>query len=215
LEELGALAARAAHPLQQRQRARLKDRSQLGDIERVEYLAGRDRLRRERAAVAAGQMEEQAELDRLAAPHRDVKRGWEVVRQERRYQLTRLSVEEVARDDDRVAAVKPRPELAGFFAQDCQSRVCTGGSDGDRFRESHTPDEAASIRSSFPLVLRRTRRPTRPLRERRAGSPQHKPELPRALWPRVAESARAFGLRQAAKDYGISHEAVRRILREI
>ena len=99
-----------------------------------------------------------------------------------------------------------------FFVLDRQSSGGIGGSDGGRFRESHPPAEAARLQGAFPLVLRRTRRPTRPLRERRAGSPQHRPNLPRALWPRVAESARAFGLRQAAKDYGVSHEVVRRII---
>ena len=50
-----------------KQLARLKDLYQLGDIERAEYLAARDRVQRDLAALAAQQAEEDAELDELAA----------------------------------------------------------------------------------------------------------------------------------------------------
>jgi hypothetical protein len=44
-----------------------------------------------------------------------------------------LLFEEIVIDDNRVVAVKPRPELAGFFLLDCQTRAAmyrTCGTDG-------------------------------------------------------------------------------------
>ena len=39
------------------------------------------------------------------------------------------------------------------------------------------------------------------------------PRIPPRLWPVVAADARLLGLRQAAKQYGVSHETVRQIVR--
>jgi hypothetical protein len=57
---------------------------------------------------------------------------------EQRNRLARLLFDEVVINDERVTAVKPRPELAGFFLLDFQKRAGlsheyrTGGPDGRR-----------------------------------------------------------------------------------
>jgi hypothetical protein len=146
----------------------------------------------------------------------DVAQARTLANREQRNRLAQLLFEEIVVENVQVATVKPRPELAGFFALDRDARLGTyraGGSDGIRTRESHTPAEAARLRGSFPLVLRHSRRPTKTRQQRHVSGPQHRPKLPEALWPAVAEAARALGLRQAARAYGISHETVRRIAR--
>lgn len=121
----------------ERQLARLKDLYLLGDLAKPAYLAERDRVRRDLAALAglaATAADERERLRGLADLIADVAKGWELATQEQRNRLARLLFEEVVIDNEKVVAVKPRPELAGFFALDCQSRVCTGGSDGGRVR---------------------------------------------------------------------------------
>ena len=93
-----------------------------GDLERERYLAEQERLRRELVAIEAQNTEEDAELAELAGLLRNLKEGWDQATQEQRNRLARLILEGVVINDDRVAAMKPRPELAGFFAIDCQVR---------------------------------------------------------------------------------------------
>ncbi len=127
--------------------------------------------------------------------------------QEQRNRLARLVFEEVVINDDRVAAVKPRPELAGFFALDCQVRgleVNAGGSDGGRLRERYTP---AVFPSRYPVP------PPPAVAPELAPPPQKRPHLPRTLWPEIAERARSASLRDLAMEYGVSHETIRGIAR--
>lgn len=106
----------------ERQLERSKDLYRLGDIERAEYLAERERVQRDLAALAAQQTEEQDELAALAELLCNLKSAWGTATQEQRNRLARMVFEEVRIEDERVVAVKPRPELAGFFALDCQVR---------------------------------------------------------------------------------------------
>lgn len=106
--QCGRLAKRLAH---------LKDLYQLGDIARVEYLADRDRL--------VG----------LADPIGDVAKSWELATQEQRNRLARELFEATPIGNEKVVAMRPRPELIAFFTLDRQARVCPGGSDGIRTRD--------------------------------------------------------------------------------
>ncbi len=114
---------------------RLKDLYLLGDMTKAAYVAERDRLRRELAALDAAEDGERNRLAGLADLIANVARGWELASQEQRHRLAQLLFEEVLIDNEKVVAVKPRPELAPFFALDRQARVCTGGSDGIRTRD--------------------------------------------------------------------------------
>ncbi len=113
---------------------RLQDLYLLGDVPKAAYLAERDRLRRELAALDAADHCERERLGGLAELIADVAKGWALATQEQRHRLAGMLFEEVVIDSEQVVAVKPRPELAPFFALDCQARVCTRGSDRSRTR---------------------------------------------------------------------------------
>ena len=99
-------------------------------------------------------------------------------------------------DSEQVVAVKPRPELAPFFALDCQARVCTRGSDRDQLREYNLPPvDYFPVES--PVMLQR------PVQQR--------PHLDPARWPEIAERAKRESLRHLAAEYGVSHETIRAI----
>jgi hypothetical protein len=49
----------------------------------------------------------------------------------------------------------------------------------------------------------------------RPGRRQRQPRLSPDRWPLVAADARLLGLRQAARQHGVSHETVRQILRRV
>lgn len=115
-------------PTEQRRRietrlARIKELYGWGDLGRGEYLTERELLQRDLAALDARATHEAAHLDRLAELLANVARGWNLATQEQRNRLARLLFEEVVIEDGRIVAVKPRPELAGFFALDCQQRA--------------------------------------------------------------------------------------------
>ena len=131
--------AQATDTAEQRRRiearlSRLRDLYLLGDLPKAAYLAERERLRRELAVLDTA---DEGDCDRLAGLAEliaDVAKGWALATQEQRHRLAGMLFEEVVIDSEQVVAVKPRPELAPFFALDCQARVCTRGSDGSRIR---------------------------------------------------------------------------------
>jgi len=107
---------------------RLKELYGWGDLARADYLAQRELLLRDLAALDARETGEAAHLDRMAELLSSVARLWSEANQVERNRIARVLFEEVVINDNRVVAVKPRPELAGFFALDCQHRdeVCKG-----------------------------------------------------------------------------------------
>jgi hypothetical protein len=121
---------------------RLRDLYVLGDIDKARYLAERERLKRELALLDARTHEETSRLTGLADLLANVAAAWAAARPEQRNRLARLLFDEVVINDERVAAVKPRPELAGFFLLDFQKRAGlsheyrTGGPDGVGFRSA-------------------------------------------------------------------------------
>ena len=120
------------------QLGRLKDLYVLGDVPKAQYLAERERIKREVAVLEAQASGADTRLIGLAGLLANVAKGWEAASSEQRNRLTRLLFEEIVIDDKRVAAVKPRPELAGFFALDHQARVTkyrTCGTDEIRTRD--------------------------------------------------------------------------------
>ncbi len=67
---------------------------------------------------------------------------------------------------------------------------------------------AALFPSYFPVPLPSAAAPEPPPR-------QHRPHLPRTLWPEIAERARYASLRDLATEYGVSHETIRSIVRRM
>jgi hypothetical protein len=86
-----------------------------------------------------------------------------------------------------------------------------GGSDGDRLREI---DVVA--RPLVPFLY-----PERVLRSReRRGAGRYAagtngPRIPKERWPEVAARARREGLRIVAREFGVSHETVRSVVRVV
>jgi site-specific DNA recombinase len=117
---------------------RLKDLYVLEDITKAQYLAEREKIKRELATLDARATGADTKLAGLAGLLADVAAGWNAATPEQRNRLARLLFEEIVIDDNRVVAVKPRPELAGFFLLDCQTRAAmyrTCGTDGIRTRD--------------------------------------------------------------------------------
>ncbi|MDP9375263.1 MAG: recombinase family protein [Chloroflexota bacterium] len=195
----------------ERQLERLKDLYRLGDIEREEYLERRGRVQRDLATLRVQQADEDDQLDKLAELLGDVVQGWTLATQEQRNRLARLVFEEVVIENERVTAVKPRPELAGFFALDCQVRgleVNAGGSDGDRLREIDVV-QLPLVPFLYPERLLRARQ--------RRGAGRYAaglkgPRLSPECWPEIAARAEYESLRDLAVTYGVSHETIRGIL---
>ncbi len=102
--------------------ARIKELYGWGDLGRAEYLTERDLLLRDLAALDARESQDTAHLDRLAELLGDTVRLWGEANQEQRNRIAGLLFEEVVIKDEQIVAVKPRPELAGFFALDCARR---------------------------------------------------------------------------------------------
>ena len=107
--------------------ARIEELYGWGDTHRGAYLAERDPLLRDPAALAARETGEAAHLDRLAELPGGVARGWGSATGERRNPLARLLFEEVVIGGDGAPAVRPQPELAGFFALDHERRGDVAG----------------------------------------------------------------------------------------
>jgi len=112
----------------------------------------------------------------------------------------RLLFEEVHIKDEWVAAVKPQPTFAPFFALDCQARRLSGGSDGIRTRTVEFPRTRCfrPLRRPHPMHRRL------PARGSRAVPPER--------WPEVVERAHSESLRALARAYGVSHNAIRTVL---
>ena len=141
----------------ERQLARAKDLYQLGDLERAAYLAVRERVGRDLAALDAEQAAGRERLAGIAAMLADAMRGWERATQAQRNRLARLLFAEVVVRDGAVVTVKPHPEVAGLFALDAQAH----GADLATFdRADAIPVTSASTdvtrqnRVTFFLVLR-------------------------------------------------------------
>ena len=156
-----------------------------------------------------GEEELEATLERAAQFLVDLPAAWRAATEEEQNQLARLLFEEVRINDDWVAAVKAQPSLARFFDWDCQARGLSGGSDRDRLREidAVTPPLVPILYSY--QVLRTVRR---------SGTGRYSPSANRTsisqeYWPVIVERSGREGLRQIARDFGVSHETIRSVLR--
>ncbi len=109
--------------------------------------------------------------------------------------------------------VKLRLEFAGFFALDDaqrQTKYRTGGPDGVPIRERDTLPSTGSIQaaSEFPAYF-----PLEAPQPSRGRPPVRRPHrLPPEVWPEIQKRAKRESLRHLAEDYGVSHEAIRRIV---
>src|SRR5262249_40541744 len=153
-------------------------------------------------------------LSRLATFLASIAGAWDAATQEQRNRLVKQLFEEVVIQDKYVTKVKVRPELVGFFALDYAQRQAmyrTGGTDGVPIRERDTvlstgSNQALSdVSGYFPLQLGQSHR---------GQSVDRRPHrLPPEVWPEIQQRARRESLRHLAVEYGVSHEAIRRIVK--
>ena len=93
-------------------------------------------MKRDLAVLDAQDSGRTIRLQGLAGLLSDVSRAWQIAEPTQRNRLAKLLFEEVIVHSERGAAVKPRPELAGFFVLDHAARFHvsrmygTGGPDG-------------------------------------------------------------------------------------
>ena len=132
--------------------------------------------------------------------------------------------------DDRVVAIVPRAEFASFFnlidggrestndegqpieaAPVCQYSTLAGGSDGDRLREIDVV-ELPLVPLLYPERLLHSRR--------RSGVGRYAPVtkgplIPREQWSEIVVRVQREGLRAVARDFGVSHETVRAVVKRV
>jgi hypothetical protein len=186
--------------------ARLKELYLAGDLEADEYYRRRAGLLAERETLPAGAVESESVGRRLAGFLADLRSVWAVATPDERNRLARQLFAETIVENRTVVAVKPRPELLPFFEA---VKWCVGGSDGDRLREI---DAVVSPLVPFLFPERLLRSCGRRGTGRYAvGTKPHR--IPKDRWPEVVARANGEGLRSIARDFGVSHETVRAILR--
>ncbi len=135
-------------------------------------------------------------LEKLATFLKDIAQAWDQASQEQRNRLAKCLLETVWIKDKKVVAVTPQPEFEPFFdlQYDRKSNyklvVRPRGASASYLQDLET--------GLFPVIV------SVPFRS------GHK--LLPSIWPEVAERHKTESLRQLAKGYGVSHEAVRRTL---
>jgi hypothetical protein len=150
---------------------------------------------------------------RLATFLASIVSAWDAATQEQRNRLVKQLFAEVVIQNKDVTKVKPRPELAGFFALDYAQRVSmyrTGGPDGVPCREFDTVvvSDLAQTESGFSGYF-----PVRAiLSNRTQPNAARWSRLPPELWLEIQQRAKHESLRHLAIQFGVSHEAIRRIV---
>ena len=117
--------------------------------------------------------------------------------QEQRNKLAKTLFEQILVENNKVVAVKPRHELEPFFKLnlDYHSRDIACDPDGVRGGMQYLADEFFPVNAPARMIFVWT------------GS--IKPNR----WPELVEKCRTRSLRQVAREYGVSHETVRRTLK--
>ena len=93
---------------------RLGERYDWGHVAKKKYWAEYDDIQRQLRELAPAD-ETTGNLDRLARFLANVADAWDEADQDQRNRLAKTLFEEIQVEDNKVAAVKPRPELEPFF----------------------------------------------------------------------------------------------------
>ena len=113
---------------------RTKRLFQWGDIDEAEYRATRDEMTRRLRALTP-ECEERERLARLRQYLADLPQAWDDATQEQRNRLLKVLLETVWVENEKVVAIRPRPEFQPLFAISCDSPATSAGSgDPDRIR---------------------------------------------------------------------------------
>jgi len=196
-------------PSEERQRqlearlARIKEMYSWGDLERGAYQLERDSLTTELGLLRSSENMPSV-LEQTAALLENMPAAWSKATQEQRNALARLMFEQIVVENRTVAAVEPRPEFRHFFTLDYQRRqqVLSRGSDGER---------RAMLKLRIPLST-----PTLPASSATTRYSQSRNRIAPDLWPQIAtRHHNGESLRRIATSFGVSHEAVRQIVKRV
>ena len=167
---------------------------------RREYLSDHAAIQRELRQVQPPD-HQPVVLEKLALFLGDVATAWDAATQEQRNRLASILFEAVWIKDTRVTAVTPTPEFKPFFDLQYEGmsqyvlRWRPRGDSGSEVRYT-AYDITALCPQIKPAAVSRSR-------------------IPRSAWPEPSEHNQTKTLRELAKDYGVSHEAVRRALKSV
>ncbi len=113
--------------------ARTKELYEWGDLTKEQYQEKKRVIERELKSLTIP--EESGEtLSKLACFLSDVLQAWKEATQEQRNKLAKMLFEEIRIEDNKVVAVRPRPEFEPFFKLnfECHSKSIAGDPDGIR-----------------------------------------------------------------------------------
>ena len=184
-----------------KQRARLKTAlERLGErydwehITKDQYLAEYDELQKQLKQLAPVE-DKVKNLDQLANFLVHVADAWKMGTQEQLNRMANVLFEEIWIEDSRVVEVKPRDELKPFFQLSFEEYLKKSNWRPRGDSTSYLQDLEVGL---FPVIV------SVPFRRGH--------NLPPSVWSKLAERHRTQSLRQLAKEYGVSHEAIRRTL---
>jgi hypothetical protein len=177
---------------------RLKELYGWGDITKEAYLAEREEVQQELRALDMDS-DKSDDLARLASFLRDVHEAWTAASAEQKNRLARVLFSTVWVSGGQVVGVEPRPELEPFFRLTQQPSEELSTAVGKwRSRGDSAPLLPYGRSNLYPIS---------------AAPPATRHRLPRELWAELVERSKRESLRQLARSYGLSHEAVRGALK--
>jgi site-specific DNA recombinase len=179
---------------------RLKDLYGWGDITKQQYLAERDTILRELAQLSP--LEEQDKsLDKLAEFLANVADAWNEATQEQRNKIARCLFQQVWIEGKEIVAVRPQPEMKPFFELNFEAmkEKLSRNFGKKRPRWDSNPNVPENFwEGLYPVYV--------------SSIIQWRGKIQPAQWPTLIEKSKTISLRKVAKEYGVSHEAVRRTL---
>ena len=181
---------------------RLQELYRWGHISKEEYLTDYEESQHELEKLSPVEDKNKL-LERLAQFLANVTDAWDEASQEQRNKLARCLFQEVWIKDREVVAVKPQPEIKPFFDLNYEAMEEKLSQNFGKWRprgdlNRHVQYIAYLLEVVCPYQM--------PIISRCKLSPD--------LWPKLAGRHRTQSLRGLAKEYGVSHESVRRALLE-
>jgi hypothetical protein len=142
----------------------------------------------------------------------DIGTAWQHALPAERNEIAVTLFERVTITGDRIEEAIVRPAMAPFFILDSRDVQRKRRASAPHLRYGQPLDVALEdVPAGQSAPPARSHRPAR-----HATSPApRQPRIPPILWPVVAANARTLGLRQTAKQHGVSHKTVRQIVQRV
>jgi hypothetical protein len=193
---------------------RLRDLYLEGDIDGTEYRTRKAALIAELAALPSSDTPASGVGQRLAAYLADIALAWQVATPEERNELARQMFNSVKIENRTAVEITPRPDLVPFFAALAaeSSNVMTYG----RKRRGSVSPARHDTRGTDPINIAVV--PPRRLSGRSKRTAYYAPrqsKLTAEQKATIRSEAGSHTLRDLAADFGVSHETIRTVLRQL